>query len=252
MSSVHTLVIGGSRGLGRVAAEMFLARGDKVSILSRSAVNEPLPAAKYYALDLANGADRAAALKNISSAQGPITNVIFAQRFRGEGDGWEGEIETSLHATKSSIEELAPLLEKKGGAAIVVVGSVYGSRVGDEQGAGYHIVKGALEHLVRYFAVKLGPENIRVNTVSPCTYLKDESKDAYLENEALLGMFAKILPLKNLPTAANVADVIAFLCSPQAAYINGQNITVDGGLSLVAQESLARRLMNLPRKGRPA
>jgi NAD(P)-dependent dehydrogenase (short-subunit alcohol dehydrogenase family) len=78
--------------------------------------------------------------------------------------------------------------------------------------------------------------------VSPCTFIKQENQEFYSTNEKLGNVFKQVIPLGRMGTAADSANAIAFLCSPQAAFITGQKITVDGGVSLLSQESLARRI----------
>ena len=125
-----------------------------------------------------------------------------------------------------------------------MVSSVFGDYVGEGQPMSYHICKSAMNHMMRYMAVNLGPKGIRVNAVTPFTFLKEESKDYYLNNKPLHAMYCDIIPLKRMPTSMDSARTIAFLCSEQASFINGQNIYVDGGLSLIWPETLARNLTN--------
>jgi NAD(P)-dependent dehydrogenase (short-subunit alcohol dehydrogenase family) len=96
--------------------------------------------------------------------------------------------------------------------------------------------------LVRYYAVALGPRGIRVNGVSPGTVVKRENQEFYARSEALVGVFKRTIPLGRMGTAVDVANVIAFLCGPQASFVTGQQIVVDGGVSLLSQESLARKI----------
>jgi NAD(P)-dependent dehydrogenase (short-subunit alcohol dehydrogenase family) len=60
-----------------------------------------------------------------------------------------------------------------------------------------------------------------------------------------MDLYKTIIPLNRLGTTEDSSNVIVFLCSPQAGFVNGQNITVDGGLSLAWPETLARRLKQL-------
>ena len=72
--------------------------------------------------------------------------------------------------------------------------------------------------------------------------MKDESRQYYVEKEDLRKLYEKIIPLHRMGKAEDIADVIEFLCSDKASYITGQEIIVDGGLSLVGQSSLAKHL----------
>ena len=77
------------------------------------------------------------------------------------------------------------------------------------------------------------------------TFLKEDSKEFYLKNKELMQLYAEIIPHGRMATSEDSANVITFLCSPGAAFVNGQNIYVDGGLSLVWPETLARKLKSI-------
>ena len=126
-----------------------------------------------------------------------------------------------------------------------MVSSVFSKHVGEGQLASYHVAKAGLDQLMRYCAVSLGAKGIRSNGVTPFTFLKDESKSFYMNNEPLMNLYNSIIPLQRMPTTEDSANTIEFLCSPRAAFLTGQNIVVDGGLSLVWPETLARRLAQM-------
>lgn len=242
----HSIVIGGTRGAGHVTAEQLASRGDTVTALGRRAPAGPLSSANitYHTLDILDRAALDDVLQTAIQTCGPVTNLLFFQRHRGDGDDWTGEIETTLTATRTIVELLADRFTE-GGGSVVFASSVFADHVGDGQPASYHVAKAGLVQLMRYYAVNLGPRGIRVNSVSPFTYLKNESKQVYLENEELLALYREIVPLGRMGTAEDVAKLAQFLCSADASFITGQNIVVDGGLSLRWPESLARRLRNL-------
>jgi NAD(P)-dependent dehydrogenase (short-subunit alcohol dehydrogenase family) len=244
----HSLIIGGTRGLGRVVANTLAARGDSVSIIGRSAVpQDELADATMgcYPADLDDLPSLQGVLDQALEERGAPSYCVFAQRYRGKGDPWQGEMETSLTATKTIIDHLAPHFSQGQDAGIVLVSSVFARAVGEGQGLGYHVAKAGQEQMVRWFAVNLGSRGIRVNGVAPFTFLKPESRDFYLANQPLMGLYRDIVPLGRLGTTEDSANLIAFLCSPLASYITGQNIAVDGGLSLQWPESLARRLTGI-------
>ena len=158
---------------------------------------------------------------------------------------WSGEIETSLTATKTIVEALQDQFAE-GEKSIVVVSSIAGTLVGAYLPVGYHAAKAALCHMVRYWAVVLGPLGIKVNSVSPGTVLKEESKAFFVGDKALSDLYRRITPLRRFGHAREVAQVISCLCSERMSFVTGQDIVVDGGVSLQWQESLARELLDIP------
>jgi NAD(P)-dependent dehydrogenase (short-subunit alcohol dehydrogenase family) len=248
MQNSHALIVGGTRGMGRSLVERFLKEGRSVSILARRPPTDEAQAqhelTQYWQADITKPDELHPILSQIIRSRGKLQSLVFLQRHRGEGDAWEGELAVSVTATKDIIEFLSRnFVEDQG--AIVVVNSNASEIIVDEQPLGYHAAKGALLQLVRYFAVNLGPSNIRVNGVSPITTIKLESRDYYLNNPDLMKLYKKMIPLGRLGTADEIANVIAFLCSAEASFITGQTLTVDGGISLRGHEALARILTTL-------
>lgn len=247
MSQKHTLVIGGTRGLGRAVVRAFISEGHILSVIGRHEIakkDKELKNSSYWTIDLSDSYSLSEALTEIVNKNGNLTNIIFCQRYRGDKDSWNGEIEVSLTATKKIIENLQ---DKFDGTqkSIVIVTSAASYYISQEQPVGYHVAKAGIKQLVRYYAMALGPKGINVNSVSPITFLKEESKNFYLQNEQIIDLYKKIVPLCRMVTAEEIAQIIVFLCSPKAAYITGQDIIVDGGISLHNHESLARKLTSL-------
>lgn len=240
----HSIVFGGSKGLGRVLARQLAGRGDSVSVVSRSVPSpaEQVEGVSYFSADIADASATAAALDAAIKQNGALDYLVFCQRYRGKENSWAGEIDVSLTASKRVIEYLQDQFSKGSDSGIVFVSSVFGDRVGEGQDISYHIGKAGMNHMARFYAVNLGRKGIRTNAVTPFTFLKEESKDFYLNNMELLQLYEEIVPLGRMATAEDSANVITFLCSPAAAFVNGQNIYVDGGLSLVWPETLARKL----------
>ena len=128
---------------------------------------------------------------------------------------------------------------------MTMVSSIAGRFVAREQSVAYHVTKAGLEHMVRYYALVLGPQGIRVNGVSPHIVLKEENKNFYLQNKKIYDLYKKVSPLGRMVTAQEVADTVMFLCSSQSSGITGQNIVIDCGVSLQEHAGLARVLMSL-------
>lgn len=243
----HSIVFGGSKGLGRVLARQLAARGDVVSTVSRSEppVSERVKGAHYYCADIADAVATHVALEAAIKQNGAVNYLIFCQRYRGKDNSWAGEIEVSLTASKRVVEEVQGSFARGSDCGIVFVSSVFGDRVGEGQDISYHLGKAGMNHMARFYAVNLGRKGIRTNAVTPFTFLKEESKDFYLNNNELMGLYEEIIPLGRMATSEDSANVITFLCSPSAGFVNGQNIYVDGGLSLVWPETMARKLKSI-------
>src|SRR3989344_4571796 len=246
MNRIHTLIIGATRGLGREIAKTLQAERHLISAVGRNlADNTKIPGVHYYLTDLTDSQKFANTLKKIIKQNGKLNHLVFCQRFRGqEKENWQGEISIALTATKNIIEQLKDEFSKDSDNSIVVISSIISNFIGLEQPVSYHVAKSGLIQLVRYYAVVLGPSGIRVNSVSPGTFVKEESRDFYEKNSKLQDLYKKITPLGRMNTSADIANVVSFLVNPKSSFITGQNIIVDGGISLHSHETLARSLIN--------
>jgi NAD(P)-dependent dehydrogenase (short-subunit alcohol dehydrogenase family) len=242
----HVLVVGGTRGLGRAVVERFSRAGATITVVSRNAV-QPSPGhnSRHIAADLESSGCAKDILTQAVAAAGPLRYLVFCQRYRGTGDPWQGELQVSVTATKQIIEAFAEHFCPEGDCAIAVASSVYADFVGGSQPVGYHVAKAGLNQMVRYYAWTLGRKGIRINAIMPLTYMKPESKDFYLGNKALLDVYKRFVPLGRPGDVGESADLLEFLCSRKATFINGQCIFVDGGASVVWQEALAKDFSGL-------
>jgi enoyl-[acyl-carrier protein] reductase III len=147
--------------------------------------------------------------------------------------GWEWTMNINARAALFAAQRAAPLMEQRGGGAIVNITSPGSQRVLPD----YVVVgasKAALEAVTRYLAVELAPKNIVVNAVSPGMVLTDALQHfaAVREDVDIIQRAISSTPAGRLITPEDIAGVVAFLCSPQAAMIRGQVIQVDGGSTL--------------------
>jgi len=148
-------------------------------------------------------------------------------------NGWEGTMNVNARSFLFATQKAVPLMEKRGGGAIVAISSPGAYRVLPEY-ISVGASKAALDALVRYLAVELAPMNISVNAVSPGMVSTDALKHFSVMSESnLMERTAQTTPVGRLATPADVAGVVAFLCSPDATMIRGQTIVVDGGFTLL-------------------
>lgn len=137
-------------------------------------------------------------------------------------------------------DSFAPLLERAGTrqspSRVIVVSSTAGTtvpHVGEHGTIMYSISKAAAHHLSRQLAVELGPRNITTNTVAP-GFFPSKLANGLIE---MLGGQQELEdnnPRKRLGEPEDIAGVMVFLCSPAGAYINGEDIAVDGGMRLAS------------------
>jgi NAD(P)-dependent dehydrogenase (short-subunit alcohol dehydrogenase family) len=240
----HLLVVGGTRGIGRAVAQRLAADDQSVSVIGRDErARDSDHRITSWAVDVSDLPALRATLDRIVGAEGPLSGAVLLQRYRGGGDDWAGEIATSVTATRVLIEWAGDHFQDLGrGKSIVVVSSIASRYIASEQPVSYHVAKAAMSQMVRYYAVSLGRKGIRINAICPGTIVKEESKAFYAGHPEIEALFRDIVPLGRMGTADDVAELAAFLVSGRTGFLTGQNIVLDGGVSLQSHESMGRHL----------
>ncbi len=144
--------------------------------------------------------------------------------------GWEWTLNINARAHLFSAQHALPLMKKRGGGSIVTLSSLGSQFVLPE----YVVVgtsKAAAEAITRYVAVEFAPHNIRANAVSGGVVATDALLH-FTGGEEWIAAAAARTPGGRIATPEDIANVVAFLCSDDAAMICGQTIVVDGGASL--------------------
>ncbi|HTX78045.1 MAG TPA: enoyl-[acyl-carrier-protein] reductase FabL [Longilinea sp.] len=149
-----------------------------------------------------------------------------------KASGWDYTQEVNARALLFEAQKAVPLMEKKGGGVIISITSGGSQRVLPDYIA-VGASKAALEALTRYLAVELAEHHIVVNAVSPGLVETDALKHfSFMAETDVIPRTVANTPAGRLVTPEDVANVVAFLCSPSATMIRGQVIVVDGGFSL--------------------
>ena len=126
-------------------------------------------------------------------------------------------------------KEAAPLMEQNGGSIINLTS--LGAQRYTPNYAAVGVTKGALDTLTMYLAVELAPKRIRVNSVCPSWV--EESSGVQAMPDEYGERLRRTIPAGRHVTPDDVANLVAFLCSPESEMIIGQNITLDGGVTLI-------------------
>jgi 3-oxoacyl-[acyl-carrier protein] reductase len=242
------LITGSSRGIGLATAHAFAAEGCRVMLSARSADalrvaeavlrNAGATVASAVA-DVMQPDDAARLVQATVDAFGGIdflvNNVGGSVGGRGVADStdedWRATLEINLLQTVRLMRLALPQMRGRAGAAVVNVASISGWSPQLAGSGQYGAAKAALIFDAERWALEFVPHGVRVNTVSPGSILVEgngwdryrigsqSNYDDYVRNG---------FPLGRLGTAEEVADVIVFLASPRAHWINGRNIPVDG------------------------
>ncbi len=135
-------------------------------------------------------------------------------------------LSTNLDGTFLCTQACVPVMKRSGGGAIVNIASISGLRASTLRVA-YGTSKAAIIALTKQQAVELGTMGIRANVVAPGPVDTDMAK--LVHSVAIRSDYYDAIPLNRYGTVEEIADATGFLCSPAAAFINGQVLAVDGG-----------------------
>jgi 3-oxoacyl-[acyl-carrier protein] reductase len=241
MNQRRILVTGSSRGIGKAIALRLAAEGFAVTIHCRNRLEEAAAVAKSVIdaggqADLASFdvRDRTAAAKQLSELTqkhgaywGVVLNagIVRDNTFAAiEPADWTDVVDTSLSGFYNVLHPLVmPMVRLRQGGRIVLLASVAGV-AGNRGQTNYSAAKAGLIGAGKALAVELAPRGITVNSVAPGLIDTEMTKD--LDKSHIM----PAIPMGRAGTAEEVAGVVAFLCSPSAAYVTRQVIGVNGGL----------------------
>ena len=239
------LITGGSRGIGAATARRLGAEGARVWV--GYVERQDAAAAVVATITAAGGVARAiqidvrstesveAAVRTVFDDQRRIDVLVNSAGITRDGlmlamdeDQWMDVLDTNANGSFRVVKAVARMMLMKRSGSIVLLSSVAGQRAGRGH-ANYAASKGAVEAMTRALAVELAKKHIRVNAVAPGVIVTDMS--ARVREAAEDVILGEIL-LKRFGDPDEVASVIAFVASDDAAYMTGQVLAVDGGFKM--------------------
>jgi 3-oxoacyl-[acyl-carrier protein] reductase len=235
------LLSGGSRGLGLAIAKSLLESQYRVATFSRKSTAELESLRKkhpdtlsYCAGDMADADSLSRVVAGVEKELGPIDALINNAGIAYDGvlAGMPpGNIEKLIQVNLTGALLLTRLVVRRmllrGSGNIINVSSIIGLR-GYSGLAAYSATKGGLDGMTRALARELGPKKIRVNSIAP-GYLETEMTHSLSDFQR--DQVIRRTPLGRLGVPADVVGVVLFLLSPASAYMTGQTLVVDGGVT---------------------
>ena len=247
MAGKVALVTGSSRGIGRAIAEAYADAGARVVVSSRregacERVAQAIRSRGAEAVAIAcNVSDRDAIDALVAGAVerlGPIDVIVgnaAVNPYHGplrdiEDRAWDKTMGTNVRSNLWLCNRVIPGMAQRGAGAVILVSSIAAFK-GDAALGAYAVSKAAEIQLVRSLAVEWGPAGVRVNAIAPGLVRTDFAR-ALWEDDARKAARERVTPLRRIGEPEDIAGAAVFLASRAGAYVTGQCIVVDGGVTI--------------------
>jgi len=245
LSAKVALITGAGRGIGKAEAMALVTEGAKVAINDIAAeqahetadqINAMGGTAKAFAADVSDASAVESMVENIYSDFGSIdilvNNAGAGAKYWGRPvedlpvESWDIIINTHLRSTFLCSKYVAPQMKKQRSGRIVNTSSMNALGGGPPGASNYTAAKAAIIGLTRNMAKEIGPFGVTVNAIAP-GYVHTDMVDSYPDERKMI--MANQNPVGRLCYLEEVGALVAFLCSRQAAFINGAVFSMDGG-----------------------
>jgi NAD(P)-dependent dehydrogenase (short-subunit alcohol dehydrogenase family) len=246
LSNKTAIVMGSSSGMGKGIARALGLHGAKVVISSFESVEIKNTVEEFKKLEI----EALGVLCNMACKEEIQSLVLKSQRHFGKVDilvncvgtapvggfldiqpeNFQKTMELNLNAAIYLTQLVLPQMKAQKDGAIIYLASIAGVRGNKNLGL-YGISKAGLIEMARNLAVEFGPDNIRVNTISP-GMINTPFSESLMKNEEFLKKRLAQTPLRRVGEVEEIAGVAVMLASKAGGFITGQNIIVDGGTTI--------------------
>lgn len=241
------LITGSTRGIGRAIAQQFAESGAKVVISSRSedacaSVAKELTDSGLQAVGFPCHVGRKSQLQSLVDSTtrqwGQIdilvcnaaTNPVYGPMHTVPDEAFDAVMNTNVRGVFQLCNMVCPGMAERGAGSVIVTSSIAALR-GDAVLGVYGISKVAETALVRNLAVEWGPQGVRANAVAP-GLVKTDFARALWEDPKRLARVEQTTPLRRMGAPEDIAGVAHFLASDASAFVTGQTIVADGGMTI--------------------
>jgi len=235
------LVTGAGRGLGRAAALRLAEEGATTLLVGRThsvlrevaaAIADKGGTARVHTADLSCTTDVDRLAEEAGEVDILVNNAAAEENWAAVTDAdiarWRQIFEVNVFAPVHLIKAFGAGMAARGYGVVINISSIGGSQPAPFL-ATYAASKAALDMVTRTAAMELAGSGVRVNSVA--SGITDMGKTYELLPDSLLADVGRIIPARRLGTAADIAGIVSFLCSEDAAYVNGHVLTVDGAMT---------------------
>jgi NAD(P)-dependent dehydrogenase (short-subunit alcohol dehydrogenase family) len=246
LSNKTALITGASRGIGEEIARVLASYGAHVIVSSRridgcqavaDSITESGGSASAFPCHVGNMEDVTAIFAHIRESHGKLdilvnnaaTNPYYGHILDTDLASFQKTVDVNVRGYFFMSVEAGKLMRDNGGGAIVNTASVAGVQPSPGQGI-YAVSKAAVINMTRAFAGECGEYNIRVNAILP-GLTETKFAGALFDNPEFYNEAVRAIPLKRHASPAEMAGVVLMLVSEAGSYVNGECITVDGGLT---------------------
>lgn len=237
------VVTGAASGIGRACAQALVADGRSVALWDISPTVQQVASGMGMPCAVVDVCDTAALTDAVAVAERALDGIDGLVHAAGQvlaepvgaytAESWDAVLDVNLRAHALLVQLMLPHLERSAHAgnspAVVAISSIEGLTANPHIPA-YCASKAGLLGLTRSMAAQLGPAGIRVNAVCP-GFIRTPMLQMALDIDEVRAGFEAAAPLGRIGEPAEIAQAVAFLMSPQASFITGSHLVVDGGVT---------------------
>ncbi len=237
----RAVVTGGGSGIGRATCQRMAAEGARVAVFDVNGESAERVAKEIgghaFGVDVTDYPALEAAVREAAQRMGGLSLLFnnagvgnLSELHRYGLEEWQRVVDVNLTGVFHGIKAAAPLLLAGGGGSIVSTSSISGTRPAAGE-APYAAAKAAVAALTASAALEYAP-SIRVNAIAPGMIHTGMTDILLRQMEGISDWMVSKTPLARIGKPEDIADVVVFLCSDLARFVTGQNLVVDGGMTL--------------------